>query len=61
MDLRLNPDKGISAAERLRELTRDEIEGMLRENADEPYAEQIAKEIMKDISSRRTKSIRQDS
>ena len=47
LDLRLNPDKGISAAERLRELTRDEIEGMLRENADEPYAEQIAKEIMK--------------
>ena len=41
LDLRLNPDKGISAAERLRELTRDEIEGMLRENADEPYAEQI--------------------
>ena len=47
LDLRLNPDKGISAAERLRELTRDEIEGMLRENADEPYAEQIAKEIMR--------------
>ena len=34
-------------AEEHGELTRDEIEGMLRENADEPYAEQIAKEIMK--------------
>lgn len=47
LDLRLNPQKGQSAAERLRELSVDEIEGMLIENSDEPYAEQIAEEIIK--------------
>lgn len=46
LDLRLNPQKGISAAERLKELTQDELEGMLIENADEPYAAEIAKEVM---------------
>ena len=46
LDLRLNPQKGISAAERLRELTQDELEGMLVENSDEPYAAEIAKEVM---------------
>ena len=47
LDLRLNPHKGQSGAERLREMSRDEIIGMLTENADEPYAEQIARVIMK--------------
>lgn len=47
LDLRLNPHKGQSGAERLREMSRDEIVGMLTENADEPYAEQIARAIMK--------------
>ena len=47
LDLRLNPEKGQSGAERLREMSRDEIVGMLTENADEPYAEQIARVIMK--------------
>ncbi|WP_085832900.1 16S rRNA (cytosine(1402)-N(4))-methyltransferase RsmH [Clostridium merdae] len=46
LDLRLNPEKGISGAERLKELTRDELEGMLIENADEPYAAQIANTIV---------------
>ena len=46
LDLRMNPKKGISAAERLREMTEDEIQGMLVENADEPYAEQIAHAIV---------------
>lgn len=46
LDLRLNPQKGISAAERLRELSQDEFVGMLVENADEPYAKEIAKEVM---------------
>ena len=45
LDLRLNTEKGVSAAERLREITRDEFEGMLIENSDEPYAKQIAKEV----------------
>ena len=47
LDLRLDPEHGLSAAERLRELSREEIEGMLVENSDEPYAEQIANEITK--------------
>ena len=47
LDLRLNPQKGISGAERLLELNRKEIEHMLVENADEPFAEKIANNIMK--------------
>ncbi len=42
LDLRLNPTKGVSAAERLKELSKDELEGMLMENSDEPYAGEIA-------------------
>ncbi len=42
LDLRLNPTKGISAAERLRLLSKEEMEGMFIENADEPYASEIA-------------------
>ena len=47
LDLRLNPEKGVSAAQRLLEVTKDELEGMLIENSDEPYADKIAAEIMK--------------
>ena len=47
LDLRLNPQKGVSAAERLKELTKDELEGMLVENSDEPYAAEIAAEVMR--------------
>ncbi len=46
LDLRMNPQKGISAAERLKELNYDELVGMLIENSDEPYAEQIAEVVM---------------
>lgn len=42
LDLRLNPQKGTSAAERLKEVTEEELAGMLWENSDEPYAEEIA-------------------
>ena len=42
LDLRLNPLAGVPASERLKEMTREEIEGMLIENADEPYADRIA-------------------
>lgn len=45
LDLRLDPEHGISAAQRLQELTVDEFEGMLVENSDEPYAAQIAAEV----------------
>lgn len=42
LDLRLNPEKGISGAERLKTMTQEELEGMLIENSDEPYAAQIS-------------------
>lgn len=42
LDLRLNPQNGISAAERICNISRAELMGMLIENADEPYAEEIA-------------------
>ena len=48
LDLRLNPETGVSAAERLAELDEDEIIGMLVENSDEPYAEEIAAQIMRE-------------
>ena len=47
LDLRLNPESGVSAAERLLEVTEDELVGMLVENSDEPYAAEIAGEVMK--------------
>ncbi len=46
LDLRLNPERGISAAERLQTVDLEELIGMLIENADEPYAEQIARKIL---------------
>ena len=47
LDLRLDPEKGVSAADRLKEVTREELTGMLAENSDEPYAEEIAREVLK--------------
>ena len=49
LDLRLNPERGISAAERLRTITQRELEGMLFENSDEPYANIISKAIVSQI------------
>ena len=46
LDLRLNPHKGISAAQRLENIREDELEGMFIENSDEPYAAEIAKAIV---------------
>lgn len=45
LDLRMNPEKGTSAAERLKEVSYEELVGMLVENSDEPYAEEIASTI----------------
>lgn len=45
LDLRLNPEKGVSAAQRLHEIDQEEFVGMLIENADEPYAEVIAEKV----------------
>ena len=46
LDLRMNPQKGESAADRLKEVSYEELVGMLVENADEPYAEEIAKTVL---------------
>lgn len=46
LDLRLNPEKGISAAERLKTITKEELAGMLAENSDEPYAQELAAAIV---------------
>lgn len=47
LDLRLDPTRGVSAAERLKELDYDELRGMFEENSDEPYAHEIANAILK--------------
>lgn len=46
LDLRLNPSKGISAADRLKTISQDELQGMLLENADEPYSAEISRAIV---------------
>lgn len=49
LDLRLNQQSGISAAERLDTISRDELAGMLYENSDEPYCEELAWAITDEI------------
>lgn len=49
LDLRLNQQSGISATERLDAISRDELAGMLYENSDEPYSEELAKAITDEI------------
>ena len=46
LDLRMNPQQGISAAERLRTISEEEFIGMLIENSDEPYAQEIARAVI---------------
>ena len=45
LDLRLDPEHGESAAERLHNITKDEFAGMMIENSDEPYAREIADKV----------------
>lgn len=45
LDLRLNPQNGEPASERLQKMNREEIEEMLIDNSDEPYAAEIARAI----------------
>ena len=49
LDLRLNQQSGISAAERLDTISRDELAGMLYEDSDEPYCEELARAITDEI------------
>lgn len=46
LDLRLNPKRGVSAADRLKTISQDELQGMLFENADEPNSPVIARAII---------------
>ena len=54
LDLRLDPTSGVTAAQRLRELSQEELEALLVENSDEPYADKIAKQVMKVFKKRGT-------
>lgn len=47
LDLRLDPEHGITAAQRLKELTENDFIGLMIDNSDEPYAEEIAAVVMK--------------
>jgi 16S rRNA (cytosine1402-N4)-methyltransferase len=49
LDLRLNPSKGVSAADRLKTISQDELQGMLWENSDEPHCAEIATAIVSAI------------
>ncbi len=50
LDLRLDPLKGISASERLKNMSPEEMEGMFIENSDEPHAKVIAQAIFEKTS-----------
>lgn len=47
LDLRMNQQTGMTAAERLAGMDEEEIAGMLNDNADEPYAREIASAVIK--------------
>ena len=49
LDLRLNPKMGISAASLLKEITLDDLQNMLIDNADEPHSARIARAIISNI------------
>lgn len=49
LDLRLDPQKGVTAAQRLKEISKEEFEGMLVENSDEPYAREIARAVFQSM------------
>lgn len=51
LDLRLNPKMGKPASEILKELSKEELENILEENSDEPYADILAKNIYSFIRS----------
>lgn len=47
LDLRFDPEKGESAADRLASLSEEEFEGMMVENSDEIYAHEIAETVFR--------------
>jgi 16S rRNA (cytosine1402-N4)-methyltransferase len=48
LDLRLNPQAGVPASARLRELSQEELCDLLVENSDEPYAAEIAAAVVRE-------------
>jgi 16S rRNA (cytosine1402-N4)-methyltransferase len=42
LDMRMNPSRGLAAADLLARIPRERLAALLRENADEPHAEEIA-------------------
>jgi 16S rRNA (cytosine1402-N4)-methyltransferase len=53
LDLRLNPRSGKSAAQLLKQMKQDHLEEILKENADEEYAEEIAETIFDHLSKKK--------
>ena len=49
LDLRLDSQRGEPASKRLKNITQEEFMGMLTENSDEPYAEEISRAVMQEI------------
>ena len=49
LDLRMDPEKGVSATQRLQRIKQVELEGMLVENSDEPHATVISRAIVDEI------------
>ncbi|HKM29186.1 MAG TPA: 16S rRNA (cytosine(1402)-N(4))-methyltransferase RsmH [Bacilli bacterium] len=49
LDLRMNPNSGIPASELLTSMTKNQLEEMFVENADEPHAEIIAANIVAEL------------
>lgn len=49
LDLRLDQTEGITAAQRLSAISREELAGMLYENSDEPYSNELARAITGEI------------
>ncbi len=46
LDMRMNPTRGLSAAQLLTRLTEERLAALLAENSDEPHATKIAREIV---------------
>lgn len=42
LDMRMNPSRGLAAADLLARISRDRLASLLRDNSDEPFAEEIA-------------------
>lgn len=53
LDLRMDPSKGITAAQVLEEASEDELMTMFIENSDEPYTDKITKAIIKNRKEKR--------